>query len=92
MTTTTHDIYTHTATDAAPSPSTFWRRLDGTRPNDDNALRAAPRKAAFLVVLAEVRKPSAAYRQAAVPKTAVDNWRKYDPTFAKAFEAAKGGK
>lgn len=26
MTTTTHD------TDRAPSPSTFWRRLDGTRP------------------------------------------------------------
>lgn len=89
---TTTDRYTHTTTDTAPPPSTFWRRLDGSRPNDDNALRAAPRKAAFLIVLADVRKPSAAYVKAGVPKTTVDNWRKYDRVFKAAFDAAKENK
>jgi hypothetical protein len=92
MTTTTHDIYTHITDDRAPSPSTFWRKLDGSRPAQEQARRAAPRKAAFLLVLADVRKPSAAYLKAEVPKTTVDNWRKYDRVFARAFDAAKEGK
>lgn len=44
-----NDIYTHTTDDRAPSPSAFWRRLDGTSPTDAAVVARLER-------LAEVRR------------------------------------